>query len=160
MTFIVIWIIPSFLLSGFSRWLLFLTPAIGVILIILGLMAIFTSILERVPRLNIKTSGAEAIPFVVYGIFYGAASLGCSLPIFLLVIMQGSSADSLIDLIYLFTSYGLGAATIIVPFTLTLALTKSYFHKWALKIMPYIKNINGVVLIIAGVYMFYTGFHG
>jgi cytochrome c biogenesis protein CcdA len=155
--FIIIGVIPTFIISEFSRWVWLLTPVIGAMLILLGLITIFTSITERLPRFEIQISGLGEIPFLIYGVAYGAASLGCSLPIFLLVMLQVSSAQSLTDIAYLFISYGLGAATLIIPLTLTLALTKSFIHKWMLNLMPYIKKINGLVLIIAGAYMLFVG---
>jgi threonine/homoserine/homoserine lactone efflux protein len=50
-----------------------------------------------------------------------------------------------------------GAAALIIPLTLTLSLAKRVIHERLLSVLPYMKRVNGVVLIAAGVYMLYAG---
>jgi hypothetical protein len=72
-------------------------------------------------------------------------------------VLQGATAGGLGDILIIFAAYGAGAAALIIPLTLTLTLTKRLIQEKLLSILPYVKNINAVVLILAGAYMLYTG---
>lgn len=156
LVFVVVGIIPSLAVSEFTKWVWIAEPLIGVLLIGLGILTGFTSVLNGLPRIGASFSGNK-ISFLAYGAAYGTASLGCSLPVFILVVLQGATAGGLGDILIIFAAYGAGAAALIIPLTLTLTLTKSLIQEKLLYILPYMKRINAVVLILAGAYMLYTG---
>ena len=97
------------------------------------------------------------LSFLAYGVVYGVASLGCSLPIFVLIVIQGATAEGLLEMLLLFAAYGAGAAALITPLTLALTLMRGLIYEKFFSILPYMKKINAIVLIVAGVYMIYTG---
>jgi cytochrome c biogenesis protein CcdA len=154
LVFVVVGIIPSLLLSEFLKLVWVLEPTIGIILIVIGLLTGWTKAMDRLPTLTINGTW---ISFLSFGVAYGFASLGCNLPIFLLVIFQGATVTGVGEILTLFAAYGAGAAALIIPLTLTLSLAKGLVHKQLVKILPYIKKINGFVLILAGAYMLYAG---
>jgi cytochrome c biogenesis protein CcdA len=154
LVFVVVGIIPSLLLSEFLKWVWVLEPTIGVILIVLGLLTGWRRAMERLPSIAFDDTQAS---FLSYGMVYGLASLGCSLPIFLLVVLQGAVATEIGEIFTLFAAYGEGAAALIVPLTISLSLAKGLIHEQLVKILPHIKKIDGLVLILAGAYMLYAG---
>jgi cytochrome c-type biogenesis protein len=156
LVFVIVGIIPSLIVSEFTKWVWVAEPLIGALLICLGVLTGWTTLLDRLPRISPSFSG-NRLSFLAYGAAYGTASLGCSLPVFILIVLQGATAGGLGDILIIFAAYGAGAAALIIPLTLTLTLTKRLIQEKLLSILPYVKNINAVVLILAGAYMLYTG---
>jgi len=154
--FLIVGIIPSMMAFESLKLVWLAVPVLGFALIIIGLLTFWTTLMNRLPSLGLGIEGAGPFSFLTYGFAYGVASLGCSLPIFLIVVLQSVSAKSFVDVIWLFVAYGAGAAVLIIPLTITLTLAKDLLHTWLLAAMPLLKKANGVVLILAGMYMLYT----
>ena len=93
--------------------------------------------------------------FFLYGLGYGAASMACSLPVFILLVLQSASAGSFISILFMFIAYGLGAATILVPLSIALTLSRELVYRRLMIVLPYMKKINAVILVLAGTYMIY-----
>ena len=153
--FLIVGIASSFLIGNIFRWIWLATPIIGVILIILGLITGWTNLATKLPRFELRIEEMGKYTFFLYGAGYAVASLGCSLPIFLLVVLQGASIGELSEILSLYLFYGAGAATLIIPLTLTLTLARTMIHENLQKLLPYMQRINAVVLIIVGIYMIF-----
>jgi cytochrome c-type biogenesis protein len=154
--FVVVGVIPALAVSEFVKWVWVAEPVIGALLIGLGILTGWTSTLNRLPRVTPSINGNK-LSFLAYGAAYGVASLGCSLPVFILVVLQGAAAGGPLEILAIFAAYGAGAAALILPLTLALSLTKGLIHEKLLSVLPYVKKIDAVVLIIAGAYMLYSG---
>jgi cytochrome c biogenesis protein CcdA len=83
--------------------------------------------------------------------------MGCSLPVFILVVVEGATAGGFAEMLVLFGAYGAGTAALIIPLTLTLTLANGLIYEKLTKILPHMKKLNAVVLVLAGLYMFVTG---
>jgi len=149
-------IIPSLVISEFVKWVWVAEPVVGLIVITLGIATGWTSVFNSVQNINFSFNG-NRLSFLAYGVAYGFASLGCSLPVFLLVVLQGAAAGSIKEILILFIAYCAGAATLIIPLTITLTLTKGLIYERLLQVLPYMKKINAAVLILAGSYMLFKG---
>jgi len=161
MVYALLGIIPSFAISIVSFSSTIFVPLIGVILVLLGVLTGWTDKLENVPVFNMKLPDSSGVKsFILYGFGYGFASLGCSFPVFLLLISQTSKASNLIAVLQIFLVYGLGAATLIVPLTLALAYSKNQLYNSLVSVIPHMKKINAIVLIIAGLYMIFYSVSG
>ena len=156
LVFVVIGIIPSLVISEFVKWVWVAEPVVGLIVITLGIATGWTSVFNSVQNINFSFNG-NRLSFLAYGVAYGFASLGCSLPVFLLVVLQGAAAGSIKEILILFIAYCAGAATLIIPLTITLTLTKGLIYERLLQVLPYMKKINAAVLILAGSYMLFKG---
>jgi cytochrome c biogenesis protein CcdA len=156
LVFVVVGVIPSLVVSEFMKRVWVAEPVIGAGLIGLGVLTGWTRMLDGLPRVGLPVDGNK-LSFLAYGAAYGMASLWCSLPVFILVVLQGAVVGGLSEILVLFAAYGAGAAALIIPLTLALTLTKGLIHERLLAILPYMKKINAVVLILAGAYMIYTG---
>jgi cytochrome c biogenesis protein CcdA len=154
--FLGIGLIPSFAVNQISKNSYILTMIIGSLLILIGLISGWTEIMSNIPIFTINISNSTGIrAFYLYGIGYGLASLTCSLPIFLLVVLQ-SATSSFIEILLSFAAYGLGATTLIIPLTIALVYSKKLLYQRLISIVPYVKKINGLILILAGLYMIST----
>lgn len=152
--FLVVGLVPSFALNQLSSSVIILTPIVGVILIILGILTGWSNVLNRIPRINLKAPEKAGIrSFYLYGVGYAAASLTCSLSIFLLIVLQSITASGPLDIMLLFFVYGLGAGALMIPLTVALSYSKKFIYQRLMEYMPYMKKVSGVILIVAGVYM-------
>jgi len=157
--FLVIGLLPSFALNKVSTRLEYVAPFIGALLVLIGLASGFSDVFDRMPSVNVSAPRRAGYrSFFLYGVGYGAASLACSLPIFILLVLQSSTAGGPLGIFTAFLVYGLGASAVIVPLTLALTYSKDYVHQRLVWLLPRIKKINAAVLILAGLYMIISYF--
>lgn len=156
--FLAIGLLPSFAINMLSSRIYLVTPFIGVILIFLGLGHLFTDTLSNIPVINTaQPKGTGYRAFYLYGLGYGAASMTCSFPVFVLLVLQSATAGGFVSIISMFLSYGLGAAMILVPLSIALTYGREVFYQRLLAVLPHVKKINALILILAGAYMIYYG---
>lgn len=158
-TFIGVGLVPSLAIKLVPLGEVALTPVIGVGLIAVGLLTAASDVFHLRPILNITPfSSKNFVSFYVYGVAYAFASLGCSFPVFLLVVLQSAAVESPIYSLLLFLFYGLGAGTLMVPITVATSLYRERLHWRLMKMMPYMRSLNAVVLVVAGGYMVISSF--
>ncbi|MEQ8249574.1 MAG: cytochrome c biogenesis protein CcdA [Alphaproteobacteria bacterium] len=88
----------------------------------------------------------------VFGLGYGAASLGCTLPIFLAV--AGTALTESVGLGAVnFIAYGLGMGTVLSALAVTTALARSGLAQTIASVLPYMSRISGTILVLAGLYV-------
>lgn len=113
---------------------------------------IFNRIAERFgdPR-EVSTRG-----FFLYGIAFGAASLSCTLPIFLTVVGSSFTSEGAASGLSQFISYALGMGSVVLGLTLGAALVKEGLVVGYLRrLMPYVQPISAWLLVLAGGYIVY-----
>jgi cytochrome c-type biogenesis protein len=93
--------------------------------------------------------------FFVFGLGYGAASLGCTLPAFLAVVGSSIAADGVVAGAGRFLGFGLGMAAVLVALTVTLAFFKEGLLKWLRGALPYVQTASAILLILAGAYVIF-----
>jgi len=91
--------------------------------------------------------------FFLFGLAYGAASLGCTLPAFLAVVGSGIAAGGVVPGAGRFVGYGLGMASVLMSLTLALAFFKEGLIKRLRGALPYVQTASAVLLILAGAYV-------
>ena len=156
--FLVIGVLPSFAINSLASKIALITPSIGVILIILGLGHLFSDFFYNIPIIKTaapKGTGIRA--FYLYGVGYGAASMACSFPVFVLLVLQSATAGGIASILFMFLAYGLGAATIIVPLSVALTFSREVIYQRLMAVLPHMRKINAIILILAGIYMIYYG---
>ncbi len=94
--------------------------------------------------------------FFLFGVAFGATSLSCTLPIFLMVVGSSVAAGDFMAGIFQFLSYIIGMGSVLFILTLGIALVKEGMVVTAMrKILPYVQKISALFLIIAGCYIVY-----
>jgi cytochrome c biogenesis protein CcdA len=155
--FLGIGLIPSFAVNYISKNSYILTMIVGSLLIFIGLISGWTDKMSNIPIFTFNTSSSTGIrAFYFYGFGYGIASLTCSLPIFLLVVLQSATSTSYAEILLLFAAYGIGAAFLIIPLTIAVVYSREILYHRLISIVPFVKKINGLILILAGLYMIFT----
>jgi cytochrome c-type biogenesis protein len=88
---------------------------------------------------------------LLFGVGYGAASLGCTLPLFLTLIAASSGPDKLT----VFTAYAAGTAVVLMALAVLVALAREGVARALRPALPYMSAVSGVLLVVAGGYLFY-----
>ena len=94
--------------------------------------------------------------YFLFGLAFGATSLGCTLPIFLAVVGNSVTSGNFVAGLLQFISYILGMGMIMHLLTLGIAMVKKRIVLGTLRRMvPYIHKISAVFLLTAGGYILY-----
>ncbi len=107
------------------------------------------------PPVVIQTNSNGVKRFYLFGVAYAFGALGCTLPIFLLVIFQSLAQKGILGGITNFAVYALAMSTLMIVFSLISSLSKSAMRKFLTKYMVIIQKSAGVLILIAGIYLIY-----
>ena len=93
--------------------------------------------------------------FFVFGLAFAAASLSCTLPIFLTVVGTSLAASGFAGAAFQFVSYALGMGLVVLALTISIGLFKGALVGGLRTALPYVERVSAVLLIIAGSYIVY-----
>ena len=94
--------------------------------------------------------------FFLFGVAFGATSLSCTLPIFLVVVGGALSSGNVMNGMLQFLWYILGTGSVLMVLTIGMAFVKGGAVIGAVrKVMPFVNKISAVLLILAGGYIMY-----
>ncbi len=143
-------------LIGLMPWL---SSAIGILLILLGSMLLAGRHLSfnRALTLAGKIGDPRKISlkgFFLFGVAFGATSLSCTLPIFLMVVGGSAASGNFVSGLKQFLGYALGMGSVLLVLTVSMAVVKEGVVVGTMrKIMPYIQRLSGILIILAGIYI-------
>ena len=155
--FLILGLIIAFFSSAFANLVPYLNLFLGVALIIVAILLLVNKMPSiNIPiRLPVKASSHGEPSFFHYGMIYGFTSFGCTLPIFLAVVVGAVIERGILDGFLTFLAYSLGMGSIVMAITLGIALAKHAFVKKLIRLVPYQTRITAVVLLIVGAYVIY-----
>ena len=114
---------------------------------------IFSSKISSLSSKIGNPKNTNPIGFILFGVSYGLASLGCALPIFISVVTKSINAQSNQKIFLDFISYSLGMLSVIAILTaatfISINSTKklnTFFRKWSYLVF-------GIFLTFAGIFM-------
>lgn len=153
------------LVSAGGSFLLSLMPWFSVIigggLVLLGIWLLLGKhvSLDFMTRISAKIGDPRNISikgFFLFGLGFGATSLGCTLPIFLVVVGGSLTSGDFVSGLLQFLLYILGTGSVLMILSIAMALIKggivlSLFRR----IVPYVNMISAIFLILAGSYICY-----
>lgn len=90
----------------------------------------------------------------LFGVGYGIASVGCTLPLFLVLVGASLGAESG-DSLLVFTAYGLGMALVLTALSVAASLARQGLARSLRRLLPHLSRIAGALLLIAGSYVSY-----
>lgn len=144
------------------RYVPWATVAIGAAIAVLGVLMLLRRPLHvALPVANpvagrpnlVRHGGLSGL--LLFGAGYGVASLGCTLPIFLVVVTQALAAGGLVGGIMVFAAYGLGMGAVLLALSLAVATGKSAIVRGLRSLMPHVRTLGAVGLVLAGTYLIY-----
>ena len=98
----------------------------------------------------------SVLGFFLFGVAFGATSLGCTLPIFLMVVGSSATAGDFTTGILQFLSYILGMGCVMQILTLGIAVVKEGVVVGALRrVLPYVQKVSSLLLLGAGGYIIF-----
>ncbi|MBI4280126.1 MAG: cytochrome c biogenesis protein CcdA [Armatimonadetes bacterium] len=93
--------------------------------------------------------------FFLFGTGYAVASLGCTLPIFLVVVTQALSAGGIAGGLLTFGAYGLGMGAVLLVLSVAIAIGRSTVAQVLRVLIPYVRTAGALGLVAAGGYLVY-----
>ena len=94
--------------------------------------------------------------YFLYGLAFGVCSVGCTLPVFLVVVGSAVASGGTAAAFSQFVSYGLGMGAVVTLTTLAVATLKDgLVLRGARGVMPYLQPATAVFVMLAGLYIIY-----
>jgi cytochrome c-type biogenesis protein len=150
--FIAFGLLINLLGRGLTAYVPIISLLIAILLSILGLAMLFDK------HLPIRTISFEIKPgkrsVFIYGIAYALASLGCTLPAFLLVV-AGSINQGAIAVVSNFIVYSVGMGLVVTAITAASLVSRQYVQQFLRKYIPIVKTISALVIFVTGLYLIY-----
>ncbi len=140
------------LIAPFMPWIELVT---GGILLFLGTAVLMGYEFALRPPAVIQTASKGAKRFYFFGVAYAFGAIGCTLPIFLLVIFQALAQRGILGGLINFSVYALAMVMLMVIFSLIAAVSKTATSLFMAKYMLAIQKSAGLLILLAGVYLLY-----
>jgi cytochrome c biogenesis protein CcdA len=131
---------------------------IGLALLALGVaMVAGFELVVRLPKLQHRGRARTVRSMFLFGVSYAIASIGCTLPGFLIAVAGTIDDKSLVDGVVAFACYAAGMALVLTTLTVTLALARTSvvrFLRWSQR---YVNRVAGGLVAVAGAYVAWYG---
>jgi len=147
-----------------GRWLVGLFPwsglVIGAVLVLLGLWLLLPGrslgllAASRVQPAWGRSPGA----LFAFGLAYGIASLGCTLPVFLVVVGTALAAQGPLVALIQFLNYALGMGLVLTAVAVSLAYFERALVGPIRALIPLVERLGPAFLMLAGTYLIYVWF--
>ena len=154
-----VYIVFGIILALFGRLIAPIFPWIelvtGGLLLFMGSSTLLGYEFAVRPPLVIQTRTNGGRRFYLFGVAYAFGAIGCTLPIFLLVIFQSLAQKGMFGGVINFAVYALAMSSLMILFSLISSLSKSAMHRFLTKYMETLQKSAGVLIILAGIYLIY-----
>lgn len=140
------------IIAPFIPWIELLT---GGLLLFLGVAVLLGYEFAIKPPVVIQIQSKGAKRFYLFGVAYAFGAIGCTLPIFLLVIFQALAQRGILGGFVNFLAYALAMVSLMIIFSLIAAVSKTAISRFMAKYMVAIQKSAGGLILAAGVYMIY-----
>lgn len=151
-------------ISAGGRGLLQLFPwsslVIGIALVLLGSWLLLPGkhlVFAAATRVALPEGGSLPGMFA-FGVAYGIASLGCTLPVFLVVVGSALSREGFFFSVLQFLNYALGMGVVVTSVAVSVAFFQGALVGPLRRLMPYVEMVGALFLVGAGMYLIYYWF--
>ena len=162
--FLVVFGLLGIVLDGFissiESWLPWVTIVLGLGLLPFGVMLLRGRSLNL--RLPLPTRGAQdrqLLSVFLFGVSYALVSLSCTIPLFIAVVSTTFTSANFVSGMATFVAYALGMGVVLIALTVALALARQSLVRSMRRVLPYVYQVSGVLLLVAGVYVAYYGWY-
>src|SRR5262249_30493612 len=127
--------------------------ATGAALAFAGLLTLLGRHLRIPAHLSVRPPRERRMrAMLLFGVGYGAASLGCTLPLFLTLVGASLSGGGKLTT---FLAYGTGMAVVLMALSVLVALAREGAARAVRPLLPQMNRIAGLLLLASGGYLFY-----
>lgn len=154
-----VYVVFGLILTFFGRLIAPVFPwielAAGGLLVFMGSSTLLGYEFAIKPPVTIQTKANGSKRFYLFGVAYAFGALGCTLPIFLLVIFQSLAQKGILGGVVNFFIYALAMSSLMIVFSMISSLSKSAMQKFLVRYMGLIQKSGGILILLAGVYLIY-----
>jgi cytochrome c biogenesis protein CcdA len=154
-------LVLSFATSAIAGYFPLLGLLVGIALVLTGGRLIGGDVLQSrvgdrlASQLSSATRQVSNRGYLAYGLAYGAASLGCTLPLFMAAVVFPITRGGFGAGISHFLLYALGMGAVITALTLSTAIFKRAAVSRIRRFGAWISDLSPVLLLLAGAYVIY-----
>jgi cytochrome c-type biogenesis protein len=142
----------SFGVGAIARTVPWAGLATGALLAVVGLVTLLGIHLPLPLHARLRLRRERRLgAMLLFGVGYGAASLGCTLPLFLALVGASLGGAKLTA----FVAYGVGMAVVLMALSVVVALVREGATRLVRPALPYMGRVAGVLLLASGGYLFY-----
>lgn len=143
-----------------SRYVPWLTIAIGIVLIPIGIALMRGYKLPvRLPFFSRGGRDRGVGSMFGFGVSYGTVSLTCTLAPFLAAVSTTFSRGGVASGLAVFVAYAAGMASVIVVLTVALALAHGGVVARMRRVLRHVNTLAGALLVLTGAYVAYYGYY-
>tara|TARA_B100001105_G_C22397704_1_gene447602 strand:- start:2793 stop:3650 length:858 start_codon:yes stop_codon:yes gene_type:complete len=113
----------------------------------------FSTVITQLSAKIGNPNSANPMAFILFGISYGLASVGCALPIFISMITRTLDSQNILSTFVNFLLYSFGMIFVITVLTIMTLISTDYIKKLNRFFRQWSQIIFGTFLSIAGVFM-------
>lgn len=128
------------------RWI---SIGIGLAIVALALLSLAGRFPTLAVKLPFRPSRGPASLFT-FGIAYGLASLGCTLPVFVATALAALTAGGASGAFLVLLAYGGGMGLVMIAATATLALFEEATRTYVRRFVPYVQRASAALMAVAG----------
>jgi len=163
--FMSVFIVIGVITKWSTRWFMdkapYLSLVMGLGLVVLGIAMLFGYRLPfTTPKLDVGKRDRSVRSMYVFGIAYAIASLGCTLPGFISVVLGGVTTNGVLAGAAGIALYGLGMALLVSGLTITLAVANTALLRVLRRGMEWFEYVAGVFVLLTGMYLAYYWYTG
>jgi cytochrome c-type biogenesis protein len=126
--------------------------ATGALLAVVGLITVFGAHVRLPVHVRLRVRRDRRLgAMLLFGVAYGAASLGCTLPLFLTLVGASLGGAKLTA----FVAYGVGMGVVLMALSVLVALAREGAARLVRPALPHMGRIAGALLVASGGYLFY-----
>ena len=140
--------------QGLLRLFPWTSLVVGSLLVALGLWLLWPGHYLALPAATrvVAPEGQGPLLALAFGVAYAVASLGCTLPIFL-VVVGSSLAGGFLEGLMQFLNYALGMGVMVSLVAVAMALVREAALRPLRRLLPYVERLAAFFLVLAGAYL-------
>jgi cytochrome c biogenesis protein CcdA len=156
--FFVVFSVTGLLINAGARaiidWIPYLALGVGVAMVSLG-VAMWRGYELNVGFFKVQggTAGRDTRSVFTFGVSYAVASLSCTLPVFLSVVVGSIASASFVGGFLTYIAYGAGMSALLMGVTLAVALAKQGVITRLKSMLRHVQRVSSAFLVIAGLYI-------
>ncbi|WP_420451731.1 cytochrome c biogenesis CcdA family protein [Ilumatobacter sp.] len=157
-SFLVVFATTGLLINAGVRsiieWISYVALGVGVVMMILG-VAMLRGFETNIGFLKAGhgASSRDTASIFTFGVSYALASLSCTLPVFLSVVVGSLASANFASGLATYIAYAAGMSTVLIALTIAVAMAKHRFVRRLRSALPYVHRISAGFLIVAGAYI-------
>ncbi|HVM54849.1 MAG TPA: cytochrome c biogenesis CcdA family protein [Acidimicrobiales bacterium] len=111
------------------------------------------------PRLDRGGRSRRFGSMALFGVSYAVASLGCTLPVFLVVVAGTTERANALSGAFAFAAYCIGMTVVLMTVSIALALARDGFVRRLRELSRFVDRASGVLLLAVGAYLIWYGIY-